>query len=127
VTTGSGTVEKAYAFMAASAWLFLSLLVLATIVSFPPLDRLVTDPGREPTAIGSALTILAGISALCLWVGALWHAVADPRKQPVHRILVLVVLVFINVAAAFFYYFVYALWVHRTQKDVQRVLPEGRQ
>jgi type VI protein secretion system component VasK len=71
-----------------------------------------TAAEQNPVVHGAVVTVLllVGLTAIAVWVGAVWYAVADTKFAGARKALLITVLVWGNFVGGLFYYFLYVLW-----------------
>ena len=103
--------QRSRTLLAVGAWALVAAIALGFLTSIPSVDAAI-DSASNATwvkVLEGLVLLLVGGAALAAWVGALWHA-AVTHRLGVGRWVLIVVLVFGNFVASFFYYFGYVYW-----------------
>jgi type IV secretory pathway VirB2 component (pilin) len=124
--TTPNTIQRmthARTLLAAASWTMLALVIAGYLTTVPMADRWLTSLEQTTTGrVGEALVIfIAGVAALAVWAGALWHVLSTPRERSVKWTILIVLLVAGNFVAGFFYYFLHVLW-HPQSREAERAI-----
>lgn len=116
----NGATGKARTILAITSWALVTWIVVGYLSIIPQFDAWLT--GMEASAwvrvMVAACLITAGVTALTAWAAAVWHAASDQQRHVVPRPVLVGTLLFGNVAAAFFYYFLFVHWQPRPPRSV---------
>lgn len=114
------TTDKARTILAFAAWALVAWMVVGYLSLIPKFDAWLTmmETSAWVRVMVAACLVAAGVTAITLWVAAVWHAATDQQRHAVPRPLLIGTLLFGNVAAAFFYYFLFVHWQPRSPGSI---------
>lgn len=112
-TSARDSAARALWLLGWSAWAMLGWVILGFVSSVPDVQAKLSAVETVPVArfaLGSIL-LLVFLTALALWIAAIWHVAKYPRTSSTSRVLLIAALIFFNFVGGFFYYFLYAWWL----------------
>lgn len=101
--------------LSVAAWILLILVAVSALMSTRTIDQHIHGSGWTEwvNRIGIGLAFALVPVGLTVWVSALWHAAIATRRPSLPRPLLLALLLFGNMVAGFFYYWLYVHWLPR--------------
>jgi hypothetical protein len=109
---GSGNARAILGF---ASWALVAWIVVGYLSIIPQFDAWLSamEASAWMRVIVASCLIAAGVTALTAWTAAVWHAASDQQRHGIPRFVLIGTLLFGNVAAAFFYYFLFVRWQSR--------------
>lgn len=99
-----------------SAWFLLASVFVGFLLSSPAINHGLTQTmgSTAVDAIGGAFGIGTAVAGLCAWISAIVYALRSKARTALPKNLLVGLLLFGNMVSAFFFYFLYVLWLDKS-------------